>query len=220
MQFAPTVSRLDQAPCPGDVACEGWRAVDCKPHSSAPGVPTVPPVCHAAPCQFPRRGVQQVQERRILSTRPPALKISPGSPVRLSRPLCVSHSRLRPQGFCRTPDSYRECQKVWGSAGFVRIYGHMIHRRPTDTAVAIGCLYRDRREGYRHGGRQAVRKRQQCPPRTVDRAGHSRPRHALPDCSTLFGTLRGQNNATGRARSCTGALPPLMHGLSCIISIP
>ena len=23
----------------------------------------------------------------------------------------------------------RECQKVWGSAGFVRIYGHMIHRR-------------------------------------------------------------------------------------------
>ena len=82
-----------------------------------------------------------------------------------------------------------ECQKVWGSAGFVRIYGHMIHRRPTDTAVAIGCLYRDRREGYRHGGRQAVRKRQQCPPRTVDRAGHPRPRHALPDCPTLFGTL-------------------------------
>ena len=40
----------------------------------------------------------------------------------------------------------------------------MTHRRPTDTAVAIGCLYRDRREGYRHGGRQAVRKRQQCPP--------------------------------------------------------
>ena len=76
----------------------------------------------------------------------------------------------------------RECQKVWGSAGFVRIYGHMIHRRPTDTAVAIGCLYRDRREGYRHGGRQAVRKRRQCPPRTVDRAGHPRPRHALPDC--------------------------------------
>ena len=27
----------------------------------------------------------------------------------------------------------RECQKVWGSAGFVRIYGHMIHRRPIDT---------------------------------------------------------------------------------------
>ena len=53
---------------------------------------------------------------------------------------------------------------MWGSAGFGRIYGHMIHRRPTDTAVAIGCLYRDRREGYRHGGRQAVRKRQQCPP--------------------------------------------------------
>ena len=26
---------------------------------------------------------------------------------------------------------------MWGSAGFVRIYGHMIHRRPTDTAVAI-----------------------------------------------------------------------------------
>ena len=23
-----------------------------------------------------------------------------------------------------------ECQKVWGSAGFVRIYGHMTHRRP------------------------------------------------------------------------------------------
>ena len=79
---------------------------------------------------------------------------------------------------------------MWGSAGFVRIYGHMIHRRPTDTAVAIGCLYRDRREGYRHGGRQAVRKRQQCPPRTVDRAGHPRPRHALPDCPTLFGTLQ------------------------------
>ena len=83
-----------------------------------------------------------------------------------------------------------ECQKVWGSAGFVRIYGHMTHRRPTDTAVAIGCFYRDRREGYRHGGRQAVRKRQQCSPRTVDRAGHPRPRHALPDCPTLFGTLR------------------------------
>ena len=81
---------------------------------------------------------------------------------------------------------------MWGSAGFVRIYGHMIHRRPTDTAVAIGCLYRDRREGYRHGGRQAVRKRQQCPPRTVDRAGHPRPRHALPDCPTLFGTLVGK----------------------------
>ena len=78
---------------------------------------------------------------------------------------------------------------MWGSAGFVRIYGHMIHRRPTDTAVAIGCLYRDRREGYRHGGRQAVRKCQQCPPRTVDRAEHPRPRHALPDCPTLFGTL-------------------------------
>ena len=86
-----------------------------------------------------------------------------------------------------------ECQKVWGSAGFVRIYGHMIHRRPTDTAVAIGCLYRDRREGYRHGGRQAVRKRQQCPPRTVDRAGHPRPRHALPDCPTLFGTLESED---------------------------
>ena len=79
--------------------------------------------------------------------------------------------------------------KVWGSAGSVRRYGHMIHRRPTDTAVAIGCLYRDRREGYRHGGRQAVRKRQQCPPRTVDRAGRPRSRHALPDCPTLFGTL-------------------------------
>ena len=48
---------------------------------------------------------------------------------------------------------------MWGSAGFVRIYGHRIHRRTTDTAVAIGCLYRDRREGYRHGGRQAVRNR-------------------------------------------------------------
>ena len=79
---------------------------------------------------------------------------------------------------------------MWGSAGFVRIYGHMIHRRPTDTAVATGCLYRGRREGYRHGGRQAVRKRQQCLPRTVGRAGHPRPRYALPDCPTLFGTLR------------------------------
>ena len=95
-----------------------------------------------------------------------------------------------------------ECQKVWGSAGFVRIYGHMIHRRPTDTAVAIGCLYRDRREGYRHGGRQAVRKRQQCPPRTVDRAGHPRPRHALPDCPTLFGTL--QYPPPGRSQKGAG----------------
>ena len=133
--------------------------------------------------------------------------------VRRSR---ISASSRRP----RTSGRARECQKVWGSAGFVRRYGHMIHRRPTDTAVAIGCLYRDRREGYRHGGRKAVRKRQQRPPRAVDRAGHPRPRHALPDCPTLFGTLRGQNNATGRARSCTGALPPLMHGSSCIISIP
>ena len=90
----------------------------------------------------------------------------------------------RPGGQIALPPSRRhgECQKVWGSGGFVRIYGHLTHRRPTDTAVAIGCLYRDRREGYRHGGRQAVRKRQQCPPRTVDRAGHPRPRHALPDC--------------------------------------
>ena len=102
-----------------------------------------------------------------------------------------------------------ECQKVWGSAGFVRIDGHMIHRRPTDTAVAIGCLYRDRREGYRHGGRQAVRKRQQCPPRTVDRAGHPRPRHALPDCPTLFGTLL---NRPARTRPCQRLTAILTNG--------
>ena len=100
---------------------------------------------------------------------------------------------------------------MWGSAGFVRIYGHMTHRRPTDTAVVIGCLYRDRREGYRHGGRQAVRKRQQCPPRTVDRAGHPRPRHALPDCPTLFGTLgpnfRTQGSPLGPGGLSEGAAP-------------
>ena len=62
-------------------------------------------------------------------------------------------------------------KKCGAAADSYRRYGHMTHRQPTDTAVAIGCLYRDRREDYRHGGRQAVRKRQQRPPRAVDRAG-------------------------------------------------
>ena len=84
----------------------------------------------------------------------------------------------------------------WGvpkSVGQWRIRAEIWPHDPqiaTDTAMAIGCLYRDRREDYRHGGRKAVRKRQQQrPPRAVDRAGHPRPRHALPDCPTLFGTL-------------------------------
>ena len=70
---------------------------------------------------------------------------------------------------------------MWGSIGFVRMYGHMIHRRPTEPL-------------WQSGASTGV----VMSPRTVDRAGHPQPRHALRDCPTLFGTLpvAGTSDAT------------------------
>ena len=108
---------------------------------------------------------------------------------------------------CPGCDAYQGVPKSVDSAGFVRIYGHMIHTdgQPTplwQSGASTGIVERvidmvvDKQFASVNN----------CPPRTVDRAGHPRPRHALSDCPTLFGTLLvlgvGGNSTPQRTTQC------------------